>query len=129
MRGLKEFNNHPVSYRDAQRQGLQRGICVYVVDGDTVDVLVDMGYRNYHYTPIRIANVDTPEIRGVKKEEKARGMEARAIVEKMILNQPVLIDTTKQKQSFTRWEGDVYFLEGEHHVSVSDRIKYLGLEK
>lgn len=35
--------------------------CVHVVDGDTLDLLVDLGFRMYKRDRFRLAGVDTPE--------------------------------------------------------------------
>jgi micrococcal nuclease len=47
-----------------------------VIDGDTVEVLVDLGFSVYHKTRVRLIGIDTPEIRTKDQEEKERGLEA-----------------------------------------------------
>jgi hypothetical protein len=42
-----EFTEHPSAFGDAQSQGLYRGHCRYVVNGDTYDVLIDLGFHDY----------------------------------------------------------------------------------
>ena len=48
-----------------------------VVDGDTLDVILDLGFNIYHSCRVRMAGIDTPESRTRDKEEKARGMLAK----------------------------------------------------
>ena len=47
-----------------------------VLDGDTIDVLIDLGFDLYKKERVRIAGVDTPEKRTRNLEEKALGIDA-----------------------------------------------------
>ena len=49
---------------------------VKVLDGDTIDVLIDLGFDLYKKERVRIAGVDTPEKRTRDLEEKALGVDA-----------------------------------------------------
>ena len=47
-----------------------------VLDGDTIDVLIDLGFDLFKKERVRIAGVDTPEKRTRDLEEKALGIDA-----------------------------------------------------
>ena len=47
-----------------------------VVDGDTLDVTIDLGFDLYKKERVRVAGVDTPEKRTRNLEEKALGIDA-----------------------------------------------------
>jgi len=47
-----------------------------VVDGDTIDVTIDLGFDLYKKERVRVAGVDTPEKRTRDLEEKELGIEA-----------------------------------------------------
>ena len=47
-----------------------------VVDGDTIDVTIDLGFDLYKKERVRVAGVDTPEKRTRNLEEKALGIDA-----------------------------------------------------
>ena len=49
-----------------------------VVDGDTIDVTIDLGFDLNKKERVRIAGVDTPEKRTRDKEEKVLGLDATA---------------------------------------------------
>ena len=49
---------------------------VKVLDGDTIDVIIDLGFDLYKKERVRIAGVDTPEKRTRDLEEKALGVDA-----------------------------------------------------
>ena len=49
-----------------------------VVDGDTIDVTIDLGFDLHKKERVRVAGVDTPEKRTRNLEEKALGIDATA---------------------------------------------------
>ena len=49
-----------------------------VVDGDTIDVTIDLGFDLYKKERVRVAGVDTPEKRTRDLEEKELGLDATA---------------------------------------------------
>lgn len=48
-----------------------------VIDGDTVDVTVDLGFKVFTTTRVRLHGINTPESRTRDKEEKVRGLAAK----------------------------------------------------
>ena len=57
---------------------------VKVLDGDTIDVLIDLGFDLYKKERVRIAGVDTPEKRTRDLEEKALGLDATYWMKKQL---------------------------------------------
>jgi micrococcal nuclease len=55
-----------------------------VVDGDTIDVTIDLGFDLYKKERVRIAGVDTPEKRTRDLEEKALGIDATYWMKKQL---------------------------------------------
>ena len=58
-----------------------RAVVDRVVDGDTVDVTVDLGFTTYSKQRLRLARIDAPEVRG---EEKVAGKAASRYLETML---------------------------------------------
>ena len=80
-----------------------------VIDGDTIEGKLDKGCKNFDEdVQIRLLGIDAPEKRGATKEA---GLEAKAFLEKWILNQEVIVHTLKAKDddNFGRMLGEVYF--------------------
>ena len=50
---------------------------VKVVDGDTVDIEIDLGFSLTKKERVRLAGIDAPETRTKDLEEKASGIEAK----------------------------------------------------
>ena len=70
-----------------------------VVDGDTVDVILDLGFDVSYSCRIRLYGIDTPESRTRNKDEKARGKMAGAFLKEAIENGKKVVIQTKLKDS------------------------------
>ena len=55
-----------------------------VLDGDTIDVTIDLGFDLYKKERVRIAGVDTPEKRTRNLEEKELGIDATNWLKKQL---------------------------------------------
>ena len=55
-----------------------------VVDGDTIDVTIDLGFDLFKKERVRVAGVDTPEKRTRNLEEKALGIDATNWLKKQL---------------------------------------------
>ena len=57
-----------------------------VVDGDTCDAMIDLGFNTWVHARIRFYGVDTWESRTRDLEEKKKGLEAKAYVKDLLEN-------------------------------------------
>ena len=55
-----------------------------VVDGDTLDVTIDLGFHTYIKTRVRMEGMNAPESRTRDLEEKERGLAAKARLKEII---------------------------------------------
>ena len=71
-----------------------------VVDGDTIDVIIDLGFDILFASRVRLAGIDTPESRTTDKAEKALGIEAKEYLKKHLKDaKSVIIRTEKMDSS------------------------------
>lgn len=71
-----------------------------VVDGDTIDVVIDLGFSILFESRVRLAGIDTPESRTTDKVEKALGLESKKFLEaKIKAAKNVVIKTEKLDSS------------------------------
>lgn len=98
-----------------------RATLVRVVDGDTVRLRVDLGFNIAFEENFRLADIDTPEVRGPERED---GLKAKAFVEEFFQNCPdakVMICSIKHgkyRWVLEIWNGDeclnIALLEAGH---------------
>ena len=70
-----------------------------VVDGDTIDVDLDLGFDIIYKCRVRLYGIDTPESRTRDKDEKARGKLAAKFLQDAISNGNHVILQTQLKDS------------------------------
>ena len=94
-----------------------------VVDGDTIDVDIDLGFDISFSSRVRLAGIDTPESRTTDKIEKALGLESKEYLKKAIdASKTVVIKTEKMDSSekYGRILGWV-FLDGSE-ISINQKM-------
>jgi micrococcal nuclease len=94
-----------------------------VVDGDTIDVLIDLGFDILFQSRVRLAGIDTPESRTKDLKEKALGLESKEYLKKHLKDaKSVVIKTEKMDSSekYGRILGWVY-INGDT-VSLNDMM-------
>ena len=94
-----------------------------VVDGDTIDVIIDLGFDILFSSRVRLAGIDTPESRTTDKAEKVLGLEAKEYLKKSLKDaKSVIIKTEKMDSSekYGRILGWVY-VNGDT-VSLNDKM-------
>ena len=103
------------------------------VDGDTVDVLIDLGFDIAYASRVRLYGIDTPESRTRDKDEKARGFISKDFLKSWLDKGSVVIRTRKDKKGkFGRILGEMVvddinineLMIEEHHA-----VKYHGQSK
>jgi micrococcal nuclease len=71
-----------------------------VVDGDTIDVIIDLGFDILFASRVRLAGIDTPESRTTDKAEKVLGLESKEYLKKHLKDaKSVVIKTEKMNSS------------------------------
>ena len=79
-----------------------------VVDGDTVDVIIDLGFDISYSSRVRLFGIDTPESRTRDKDEKARGLISKDFLKSYLDKGGVVIRTRKDKKGkFGRLLGEL----------------------
>jgi len=77
-----------------------KGICTRVVDGDTVDITLDLGFNTLIKNRFRLYGIDSPETFGVKhsSEEYKAGIKSKEKLAELIENKEVTVKTFKDKK-------------------------------
>ena len=94
-----------------------------IVDGDTIDVDIDLGFDISFSSRVRLAGIDTPESRTTDLKEKALGLEVKEKIKKeLAAAKDVVIKTEKPDSSekYGRILGWV-FLDG-NTVSLNQQL-------
>ena len=74
-----------------------------VVDGDTIDVDIDLGFNITYYQRVRLAGIDTPESRTTDKKEKELGLEVKDRLKKAIDAATTVVIKTEKPDSSEKY--------------------------
>jgi len=90
-----------------------------IIDGDTVDVDVDLGFgMKYAKQRVRLLGIDTPESRTRDKVEKFYGTLAKEYLKgKLTVGEQYKLRTTKSKGKFGRILGEFFTLEEDLEIN------------
>jgi micrococcal nuclease len=94
-----------------------------VVDGDTIDVIIDLGFDIMFSSRVRLAGIDTPESRTTDKVEKALGIESKEYLKKNLKDaKSIVIKTEKMNSSekYGRILGWLYI--NDDTESINDKM-------
>lgn len=100
-----------------------KAVITNVVDGDTFDMDIDLGFNIHIHERVRLLDVDTPENRSV---EKRLGKAVTQYAQKHFEGKEVLLQSSKNKtDSFGRWLAEVY-IDG---LNIKEIYDVLGVNK
>lgn len=95
-----------------------------VVDGDTIDVVIDLGFKITTYQRIRLQGINTPETYNVKKNslEYKQGMAAKKyVIDRIVSNDyEVIVETDKDIGKFGRYIGVIWLADSDK--SLNDEL-------
>lgn len=77
-----------------------------IVDGDTVDAIVDVGFRIHMTIRFRLNRIDTEEMHDANIEKRNLAIEAKEFLKTTLLDKDVVIQT-KKSDAFGRWLAEV----------------------
>jgi micrococcal nuclease len=74
-----------------------------VVDGDTIDVDIDLGFNISYYQRVRLAGIDTPESRTTDKNEKILGLEVKKRLDEVLKGATKIVIRTEKPDSTEKY--------------------------
>ena len=107
---------------------------IRVVDGDTIDVVIDLGFSILHKCRVRLLGIDTPESRTRDLDEKARGKLAKDFLSFCLASsdEHIIKTSVDSKGKFGRVLGTIYCDESNINQLMIDKhhaVEYRGQSK
>jgi micrococcal nuclease len=90
-----------------------------VVDGDTVDVVFDVGFSMFRKERIRLNGIDTPESVTSDANEKKLGLESKQFLQMWLSRQTKLRAKTTKDDKYGRILAEVY---GDDGVCINEEM-------
>ena len=86
----------------------------YVIDGDTVVLYVDLGFKMYSRQKLRLRGIDTPELK------TPEGEKAKAFVEEILKRTKMITIKTYRKDKYDRYLADIFV--GSKEVFLNQKL-------
>lgn len=74
-----------------------------IIDGDTIDVDIDLGFNVSFSQRVRLAGIDTPESRTTDKFEKSLGLEAKEYLKSKLKDAKTVVIKTEKPDSSEKY--------------------------
>ena len=91
-----------------------------VIDGDTIDANIDLGFDITIHKRIRLTGIDTPESRTRDLEEKARGLASKARLIELLGDGNFILES-REVGKFGRVLGTIYTI-AEESININDTL-------
>jgi micrococcal nuclease len=99
---------------------------IKIVDGDTIDCDVDLGFHTYTRVRLRFARINTPELRGAEKE--AGKAAKQFVVEKLVQANDTIMIQTQKTGKYGRWIAEVFYTpEEDDKLIKNDSATFINL--
>lgn len=92
---------------------------VRVIDGDTIEVVIDLGFDISIKEKLRLANIDAPELQTKDKLEKKLAIEAMKYLKKWLKSQTQLYIRTSKDDKYGRILGEIF---GDNGICINQLL-------
>lgn len=108
-----------------QKEYIYTAKIINIVDGDTVDMIVDLGFNTYVKDRFRLARIDTAEINSKDEAERQLAQDAKNWM-LHVLNKEVIFKSIK-KDKYGRYLAELFLLDQD--TSLNQQLLDLKLAK
>jgi endonuclease YncB( thermonuclease family) len=99
-----------------------------IVDGDTIDVMIDLGFNTHIKRRIRMYGINAPESRTRDLEEKARGLASKERLTEIVDNDDIIMKS-HGKGKYGRVLGELFIKKENEYISVNETLVKEGFAK
>ncbi len=122
VRSVKDNDHYTIHLYKEGRDKIYTyaAVVTRVVDGDTMDARIDVGFGIGLHERLRFKGIDAPEI------NTAQGRLAKKFVEESLRPCPVIVIRSSKSEMYGRWLADVFYLPGcEDPHMIAAKGEYL----
>ncbi|MFC1512752.1 DUF1016 N-terminal domain-containing protein [bacterium] len=83
-----------------------------VVDGDTLCVVIDLGFKIYHRQCVRLRGIDAPEM------DSLEGKRAARYIKHIVKDLQFIVLKTYEQDKYGRYLADVFYLKDEEDINI-----------
>lgn len=98
---------------DSSIENYYRGTVINVVDGDTVDIRIEMGFNIFAVKRFRLSGINAPEM-----SDSTNGIDSKSVMEKLILGKDVIVNTYyDHTDKYGRFLATIFSDDGQTNIN------------
>jgi micrococcal nuclease len=97
---------------------------IRVIDGDTIDAEIDLGFGVFVKQRIRLYGINTPDSRSKNEDEKLLGLGSKQRLTELLTSEFIVETILNKRGKFGRILGIIYSVDGEtqQHTNINDKL-------
>lgn len=95
---------------------------IRIVDGDTIDAEIDLGFDTIVRKRIRLYGINTPETRTKDLKEKEKGLAAKQRLTELLKTDFIVETILNKRGKYGRVLGVVYIMNNEQKVNINEAL-------
>jgi len=97
---------------------------IRIIDGDTIEVFIELGFNVYHREKVRLLGFDAPEtFRPQTERERIGGKKVKEYLTSLLKDEKNLYIKTKKRGKYGRYLGIILKKENNILISINDNVK------
>lgn len=95
---------------------------IRVIDGDTVDAEIDLGFGVFMKQRVRLYGINTPESRTKDLDERERGLASKARLTELLPREFIVETILNKRGKFGRILGVLYVQENDTRININETL-------
>ena len=96
-----------------------------IIDGDTIEVIIDLGFNITYKEKVRISKIDTPEINVSNTTHRESGILVKNYLKSLLENKKLYLKTYKSYEKYDRYNAMVQIEHPDHPNELLDVSTHL----
>ena len=105
------------------------GLVNRVIDGDTIEVSVDLGFRITQAMPLRLYGINAPECNSKDQLERKNGKAAKDWLRDAVGGKQIRINSVKPHDKYGRFLAVISLIPSVNNRTINEEMVALGLAK
>lgn len=105
------------------------GKVVRIIDGDTIEALVDLGFGVHVFQTLRMNRIDAYETSlrsGTTEDQKFLGLAGKEFLKSILPKDAKIMIKTEKSDKYDRYLADIFMNEHEHEMNINDLMVLKG---
>ena len=100
-----------------EKRFFYKGTVDKVVDGDTIDVSIDLGFKIITKQRLRFARINAPEVRGIEKEQGK--ITKQYLIDLLNKHDNIVFIKSNKTGKYGRYIAELFILDNDEFININ----------